>query len=102
MQLYEVLKQISANTMKEMTPTDILFGVVENTTPLKIRVNQKLILPAEFLVLSDAVRDHTKSAIIDGEMKEVTFLNALKVGEQVLLFKMSGGQVFYVRERVNA
>lgn len=102
MQLYEVLKQISANTMKEMTPTDILFGVVENTTPLKIRVNQKLILPAEFLVLSDAVRDHKKSVIIEGVMKEVTFLNALKVGEQVLLFKMSGGQVFYVRERVNA
>lgn len=97
--LFNAIKQISVNATNAENPVDLVFGSVESTSPLKIRVTQKLLLTEEFLFLSDNVKDHTRDAVIGGETKSVKYLNGLRVGEQVMMIRLGGGQLYYVAER---
>lgn len=98
-QFNDVIKNIAVNAMNAENPASLVFGSVESTAPLKIRINQKLLLTEEFLFLSDNVRNHTGRAMIDGSQKSITYLNQLQEGEQVLMIRLNGGQLYYVAER---
>lgn len=56
--LIEIIKKASMDAMNESQPMAIMFGTVKSINPLKIQVDQKLILDEAFLVLTDAVREH--------------------------------------------
>ena len=70
----QTIKEIALNAVEESNPTTILYGEVIGVSPLKIKIDQKLILTKEFLVLTNNVCDHdvymtvehqTESAILD-------------------------------------
>lgn len=117
----ECIKQISGDAVQSSYPTEIVFGTVISVNPLQIQISQKLILPEEFLVLSNNVKDHTTEVtinfatqdsaggtgysayaahnhVISGKTK-VTIHNALKEGETVILMRMQGGQKYIVIDR---
>ena len=78
----------------------MLFGTVINTSPLKIKIDQKLTLGSAQLVLSNNVINHTVSIHIDGEYKSITIGNALKSGDDVILMQVSGGQKYIVIDKI--
>ena len=56
--LLATIKSAALEAVEASYPCKILFGTVIDTAPLTIQVSQKLILTAEQLLLTDAVRDH--------------------------------------------
>lgn len=79
---------------------DMLFGTVLSTKPLKIQLSEKIVLTDSFLILGKHVTDHKESIIIDGMTKEVTIKQALKSDDKVAMFRLDGGQKFYILERL--
>ena len=103
----ETIKQAAIQAVSSSDPVDVLFGTVESTQPLSIRLDPKSVLPAEFFLLTNQVRNHTITMSSDeytgyaagGEGEEAfaqhrhaytgtktyTVHNALKAGESVLI-----------------
>ncbi|MCM1055222.1 MAG: DUF2577 domain-containing protein [Bacteroides sp.] len=54
----KVIKKAAVDAVKAEKPVEVCFGSVIGTSPLKILVEQKLVLGAEQLVLTKAVTDH--------------------------------------------
>ena len=99
-------------------PANMVFGKVISTSPLKVMVDQKLILTSTQLSLSrnvtdyevDMTMDHsTEMTNVGGELHQHTYQgqkkfkihNGLKNGEEVILMQVSGGQKYIVVDRIN-
>lgn len=74
--LNESMKMIAWNLYQTMQPTDVLFGKVVGVEPLEIMLSQKNIIPAEFIVLTNAVRDHSVDMTISMQTVEDNYLDA--------------------------
>lgn len=111
--LVELIKQASAQAIEASKPTGILYGEVISVSPLRIRIDQKLILEAAHLTLTSLVSDFDVSMSLnhmtedtDGHMheykgiKSFTIQLGLEVGEKVMLIRKQGGQEFIVLDRV--
>ena len=92
------IKRAAVEAVKADKPFAFVFGRVTNTTPLKIRVDQKLELTEAQLILTNAVRNFTVE--VDDEPKSVCL--ELEAGEQVLLIRTDGGQKYIVLDRAEA
>ena len=58
----EIAKLIEANArgaIAKTQPMNVLFGTVVSAKPLKIQINQKMVLTDEYLILTNAVRDYS-------------------------------------------
>lgn len=118
------IQLIVQNVITSGNLCNYMIGVVESTSPLKIKIEQQEeALTEEFLVLTDAVRDyhvdisvnHTTEPASGGSgyaefashshkytgKKKITVHNALAVGESVLLVQQQGGQEFIVLSRIS-
>ena len=82
-ELLRVVKQAAKETESAGCPVQVCFGRVAEADPLKIRVEQKLVLGKAQLVLTKTVAS-----------------TALIVGEEVILLRMQGGQKFIVMDRM--
>lgn len=61
--------------MDAQQPADMMFGVVEQVKPsLRIRVDQKLPLTEEYLILTNAVKDHTVDITVSWQTVEDDYL----------------------------
>ena len=122
--LVKVIKEVAVDAVNASKPTDIVFGKVIGTSPIKIKVNQKLILTSAQLVLSRNVTDyevemepipsHWTESTSGGSgdnafashqheykgKKKFKVYNALKNGEEVILIQMSGGQKYIIVDRI--
>ena len=67
-ELLQTMQRLVSQTTEAMKPTDYIVGVVETVGPLSIRIEQKEVVTAEFLELTDAVRDYD----VDIEVMHVT------------------------------
>ena len=117
----KLIKKTAIEAVNASKPADMVFGKVISTSPLKIKVDQKLILTSAQLALSRNVTDfrlsvttnHRTESTSGGSgdssfsshahdivgTKELTVHNALKVGEEVILMQVSGGQKYIVIDR---
>lgn len=120
-ELPNVLKSLVAQTVRGMNPSDFVLGEVISEAPLVIRVGENE-LDEDFLILSDNVRDfevdievnhitekraggggYAEYASHDHEYKgrkKIIIYNGLKIGEKVVMIQQSGGQLFFVANRV--
>ncbi len=103
-EILRIVKQAALEAVKADKPMACLQGVVESAAPLKIRINQKLLLGSEHILLTDAVRDHTVklTPAAGAKMEEYIMHNALSVGETVMLLRCDGGQRYIVLGRLEA
>lgn len=117
-----LIKTLARDAVEGSKPAAVQIGTVLSPSPLKIQVDQKLILTEEFLVLTKNVVDYTQEVTIawqtedtsggGGESafsshshgingrKKITYHNALKAGDKVLLLRNQGGQQFIVLDKV--
>lgn len=56
--IYDSIKMLAVNAVRASQPADIKFGVVSSVSPLEIQLNQRMTLTDEYLILTNAVRDH--------------------------------------------
>lgn len=99
--LGKTIKQFAVNANNAENPTDIRIGMVESVSPLKVRLNQKIILTEPFLKLSRNVKDYDTKMIIEGKTLNVRVLNGLKKGENVLMISYQKGQKYLIIERAD-
>ena len=95
--------------MEASKPVQICFGKVMGVSPISIMVEQKLSLGQAQLILSRNVSDFTTEVSVgwtttDGHpiqgRKKITVHNGLVVGDEVILYRMQGGQKFIVIDRI--
>lgn len=80
---------------KESDYSDLVFGTVTSISPLKIRVDNRFEITAQFIILSRMVKNLTIT--IDGRTAFV--FRDLKVGDGVRMLRVQNGQKYYVLER---
>lgn len=56
--LVEVIKRVALEAVNASNPTSLVVGMVTNTNPLQVTVEQKLTLDEDFLILTKHVQDH--------------------------------------------
>lgn len=66
--------QLTRNVMASAQLTDVVFGTVESANPLKIRIDQKIVLTDEYLILTNAVKDHTVDITVSWSTVEDAYL----------------------------
>lgn len=116
--LVMLIKQAAVEAVNAKDPMSLKIGEVTSISPLKIRLNQKLIIPESQILLTNAVRDFymyevngqtSAGKTIDvgltpgqngTENKKITVHLGLKVGEKVILLRCDGGQKFIVLDRL--
>lgn len=124
-ELVDTLKRAAVEAVKAGKPVNVYFGEVVSASPLKINVEQKMILGEKQLVLSRNVTDF-KTNITAGNIKnyyytgdvnsgtvpvspshahavgtiEITVHNGLAVGDGVILIRQQEGQRFIVVDRI--
>ena len=124
--LLMTIKKAAVEAVEASKPTTLVFGKVISSSPLKVNVEQKMTLSAAQLVLTRNVTNF-KTTISGGNIKDyfyvgvepnvttepvvpphvhavgnipITVHNGLKVGEEVVLMRMQGGQKYLVMDRV--
>ena len=98
--LVKLMKKVAMDAVNASKPANIVFGKVISISPLKIKVDQKLILTSAQLVLSERVTDFRLSVTVDDIVKTISVNNALTSGDNVILMQMSGGQKYVVIDRI--
>ena len=125
-ELVETLKRAAVEAMEAKKPVNVYFGEVVSAAPLKINVEQKLVLGEKQLILSRNVTNF-KTSITGGNIKnyyytgsttdsgtapvspshvhavgkiEITVHNGLVVGDEVILIRQQEGQKFIVLDRI--
>lgn len=64
------IKRLAKGVMDSQQPTDLMFGVVERVKPLVIRIGQDMPLTDEYLILTNAVKDHTVDITVSWSTEE--------------------------------
>nr|DAT41789.1 MAG TPA: Protein of unknown function (DUF2577) [Caudoviricetes sp.] len=82
-ELVETIKRAAIDAVEATKPVRIYFGEVMDTDPLKINVEQKMILGENQLILTRAVFDE-----------------GLAAGSRVILIRIQGGQKFIVMDNL--
>lgn len=117
MDLLKQIKKSAVQAVEQTIPADTLIGIVKTVNPLSITINQRLDIPADFLLLTDNVRDHQvtieleefteyETAASDSHRHEITgektitIKKGLAVGEKVILQMAKGGQRYIILNRV--
>lgn len=120
--LVKLIKKAAMEAVNASKPANMIFGKVISISPLKIKVDQKLILTSAQLALTRSVTDYRLSVTVDHKTestsgginadsfaahthdvkgkKEITVHGALEVGEEVVLMQLSGGQKYIVIDRI--
>lgn len=127
--LVKLIKKAAVEAVNASKPANMVFGKVISEKPLKIKVDQKLILTEAQLVLARDVTDYeiemepsldeapyfhlteataggTEDASFESHAheykgrKKFLVYNALKNGEEVILMQVSGGQKYIVIDRI--
>ncbi|TPG75613.1 DUF2577 domain-containing protein [Brevibacillus laterosporus] len=83
MSLLRAIKQVSKGVNDSQSPVVVLFGTVEKIDPLKVNIEQKLLLTEEFLIIPEAVQKYD-----------------FEEGNKLLLLRMQGGNSFVILDRV--
>ena len=106
----KLVQKASVEAMEAAKPVNVYFGEVVGTSPLRINVEQKMILGESQIVLTRNVTDFKtavtvswntddNSATLSGR-KEVTVHNGLAVSDKVLLIRQQSGQKYFVMDRI--
>lgn len=88
MKLSEAIKRLAVDAVDAQSPMELILGDVVSVSPLSVRLNEndKLIMPEELLIWP--------ARLDEGED------DALEEGDSVMVLAMTGGQTFYILDKV--
>ncbi|WP_309119210.1 DUF2577 domain-containing protein [Paenibacillus sp.] len=82
MSIVDKIRRISAGTQEAGDPVAVLQGTVESVQPLAVRLDQRIMLPGDALVIPAGVAER-----------------GLDVGDKLILLRVQGGQRFVVLDK---
>ncbi|MBP5781522.1 MAG: DUF2577 domain-containing protein [Clostridia bacterium] len=91
-----MIKQAAVEAVAAQKPFSFAVGQVASISPLEIKLNQKITLPASKLMLTSAVKTYGTNN--NPYTKDLS----LRVGETVILLRCDGGQRYIVLDRLEA
>lgn len=116
------VKLAAQQMMDNSKMCDLTFGKVTSVSPLKVQITNMLTLPQSVLIVPKHLTDYTVDITVDwttenksggsGESsfashnhdingkKQIKVHNALKVGDKVALIRKTGGQSYYILDRI--
>ncbi|WP_368653772.1 DUF2577 domain-containing protein [Ornithinibacillus sp. 4-3] len=123
--LGQLIKKMAKESMEAGKPLQLVEGVIQSTSPitLKLKQNEKLIIPSDFILVAHHLKSHTRVATIStssvGEtMTEagdpnhthniqsitlnnahIQFASALQTGDKVMVAVIQGGQSFFIIDK---
>lgn len=109
--LLVVIKQAALDAVDNVKPTAFMFGAVESAKPLRVKIDQKLVLDEAFITLTRNVSKYSVDVELEEETeaeqghkhkikgKKITVDNSLKVGDIVLIAREQGGQRFIIIDK---
>lgn len=126
--LIDIIKRASLEAEDSRQPCDLRFGTVVSVSPLKVQITNQFTLPAGLLIVPEHLTDYKVSVTLDWETsrdgshthtcdgvtsssngshthklngkKTMTVHNALKKGDSVALLRKTGGQSYYILDRI--
>ena len=107
--LIEIIKRAAKEVYENDQPTDLRFGTVVSTSPLKVQVTNLFTIPQSMLVVPKHLTDYEVEVTVDWTTentdklvgkKKMKVHNALKNGDKVALIRKHGGQSFYILDRI--
>lgn len=120
--LVEKIKRAAMDAQESTKPVNVCFGKVVSRDPLKINVEQKMLLGEKQLVLTRNVTDFYTWITVDWETelkgggageasyeehrhrifgkKKILVHNGLDIGDEVILIRQQEGQKFIVIDRI--
>lgn len=120
--LAKTMQQLAIQSIQATKPMAVVFGEVISASPLKVKVDQKLELTKEFLLLTTNVMDYEVDMTVnhqtgyrEGGSGEASFAshnhdyvgkkkflihNGLKQGDQVIMLRDNGGQKYVIIDKV--
>ena len=113
--MIEIIKKAAVDAVQASRPVSVVYGDVVSASPLRIQIDQKIILDADFLVLTRGVTDYSvgvtfnhntepggsgpHSHAVTGK-KTMTVHAGLKTGDKVVMIMAQGGQSYIVIDKV--
>jgi 16S rRNA C1402 (ribose-2'-O) methylase RsmI len=99
-ELVKTIKKAALEAVESTKPVNVYFGTVESASPLKINVEQKMVLGESQLILTRNVTEYTSMITVQQSTEQITFHNALEKGEEVILIRQQEGQKYVVIDRI--
>ena len=81
-QLLQTVKMAAVEAVEAAKPCAVVYGKVKTKSPLTINVDQKIILTAAFLVVTNSAKDN------------------INTGDTVAMIRIQGGQQYLVLDKV--
>ncbi|MGE8079017.1 DUF2577 domain-containing protein [Peribacillus loiseleuriae] len=104
MSLSNTIKKVAVGAGNASGQVRIMPADVVSPPPnLKIRLkkNNKLILPAENFIIPESLTEHSKKIQLDGIMRDCLFMTGLKTGDRLMVASIQGATSYYVLDRIN-
>jgi hypothetical protein len=108
--LANVIKTAGVGAVRAGSPVEITYGVVSNTSPLEVIVDQRFSLDEDFLIVPESLTEykilvshtHSYSGGTTGPAltEELFIRRGLEVNDVVILFRMQGGNQYLIFDRV--
>lgn len=123
----KVIKRAALEAVANSKPADLRYGTVISTSPLKVQITQRFILPEAVLIVPEHLTEHEiEVSITSGygwdtenksggsgdsafashnhdiviSKKKMMVHNQLKVGDKVALLRQQGGQLYFILDRI--
>ena len=113
--LLELIKLAGMQANETLKPVNVFSGKVIGIKPLEIEIEQTNRIKQDFLEVSEHLTNHfIYTTGVEDNFTDVTdkskyeirkkyiLYNELKVGDTVILVRVSGGQKYYVMDRTGA
>jgi hypothetical protein len=78
---------------------DLRYGTVISESPLKVKVTNLFTIPESLLVVPKHLTDYEVEVNLNGD-KTMKVYGALKVGDKVALLRKTGGQSYFILDRI--
>ena len=98
--LLVAIQKASIAAVENIKPVNIVFGKIDSTSPLSVNVENKLTLSNEQLIMRDIFKVYELKCEVDGKVGVAKLDLKLKPGDDVILFRMQGGQKYLILDRV--
>ena len=82
--LLQIIKKAAMDAVETSNPMRVVFGTIESTSPLKVKIEQKLSIGEFFLIQTDTYKKYTDK----------------KIGDKLVLIRMQGGQQYLILDRM--
>ncbi|WP_400194606.1 DUF2577 domain-containing protein [Lysinibacillus telephonicus] len=97
--IINIIKKVAINAVNAQKLSTVVYGTVISINPLKVQIDQKLILDSNFLKLTNAVKDHEVEMTVNGSKQSYTVHNGLKKDDKVTMIRVHGGQQYIIIDK---